>query len=89
MMVQPPQTHNHGNMNTMGKVDTSDLMMLVINALQIYSLPHHDFLHCQVNNSHIGIDLPGKREFFPWERMSTTHAVSVLQKEVLYHLLFP
>ena len=30
MMVQPPQTHNHGNMTTMGKVDTSDLMMIVI-----------------------------------------------------------
>ena len=29
MMVQPPQTHNHGNMKTMGRIDTSGLMMLI------------------------------------------------------------
>ena len=30
MIVQPSQTHNHGkNMTTMGKVDTSDLMMII------------------------------------------------------------
>ena len=29
MMVQPPQANSHGNMTTMGTVDTSDLMMII------------------------------------------------------------
>ena len=36
MMQQTYQAHNHGNMITLGKVDTSDLMMIITWARDIF-----------------------------------------------------
>ena len=87
MMVQPPQTHNHGNMTTMGKVDTSDDSNKMCYKY-ILSLTMTFCIAKSTAAILVWIILENA-SFFPWERMSTTRAVSVLQKEVLYHSLFP